>query len=68
MARADFNNSRKPVFYRLIKNPEWLSIDLKTGLISGIPSYTGNTQITGEAADETGELICQSYTLHTLPV
>ena len=66
--RADFNNSRKPVSYRLIESPEWLTVDLKTGLISGIPPDTGDIQVTVEAGDETGETVCQRYTLHILAI
>jgi len=67
-ARADFNNSRKPVSYRLIESPAWLNVDLKSGLISGIPSNTGDAQITVEAADTTGEIVQQHYILHILAI
>jgi len=67
-AQADFNNSCRPVSYRLTKSPAWLNVHPRTGLISGIPPQADDTQITVEAGDENGETVRQNYTLHILPL
>jgi hypothetical protein len=67
-AHADFNESRKPIRYRLLAHPPWLSIDRDTGLICGTPETVGDVTVTVEAYDEAGETARQTYTLHVVPL
>jgi hypothetical protein len=67
-ACADFNASRKPIFYRLVEGPPWLKVDRETGLILGVPPAIGAFQVAVEAADEGGSRARQDYQLHILPV
>jgi len=67
-ARADFNKSGEPVSYRLVKGPSWLRMDAKTGILTGVPDNTGDTEVTIEAFDAQGETARQTYTLYVIPV
>jgi hypothetical protein len=67
-AHADFNDSRKPIRYRLIEHPAWLTINPESGLIRGVPDKVGDATVTVEAYDESGETARQSYTLHVVPL
>ena len=67
-ARADFNESRGKVRYRLESSPEWLSIDPDSGLVRGTPQEVGEYPIEIEAFDDAGETAKQCYVLHVLPV
>lgn len=66
--RADFNESRRKVRYRLREGPPWLTIDPDTGIIQGTPPKVEDVTVTIEAYDDAGETARQSYTLHMLPV
>ncbi len=66
--RADFNKSGEPVSYRLVKGPSWLRMDAKTGILTGVPDNTGDTEVTIEAFDAQGETARQTYTLYVIPV
>ncbi|MBI2191609.1 MAG: cadherin-like beta sandwich domain-containing protein [Planctomycetes bacterium] len=65
-ARADFNASRQKVRYRLIEGPNWLKLDVETGVLRGTPPAPQDVRVTIEAFDAAGELVRQSYTLHVL--
>jgi hypothetical protein len=67
-AHADFNQSRKPIRFRLLEQPAWLTIDRETGLIRGTPETIGDATVTVEAYDEAGETARQTYTLHVVPL
>jgi hypothetical protein len=62
---ADFNESAKPVSYRLIESPKWLNID-NAGVISGVPSEAGEYPVVVEAYDSAGETARQSYSIHVI--
>jgi hypothetical protein len=66
-ARADFNKSGKPVCYRLVQGPAWLSIDPATGVLRGTPATPGDSAVDIEAFDTAKETARQSYTLHVIP-
>jgi len=65
-AEADFNQSAVPIEYRLLRGPEWLTVDPKTGVISGVPAAVGDYAVEVEAFDSAGETARQSYTLHVV--
>ena len=67
-ARADFNRSGGPVRYRLVEGADWLSVDAETGTVTGIAPEGGETRVTLEALDDTGETAQQHYALHVIPV
>ncbi len=67
-ARADFNESRQQVRYRLTEGPAWLTVEPETGLVRGTPPKVEDVTITVEAYDDAGETARQTYTLHALPV
>jgi len=67
-ACADFNRSCRPVRYRLVSGPEWLSVDSESGLVHGTPPSAGDVGVTIEAYDDAGESVQQCYTLHVLPI
>ena len=66
-AKADFNNSCEPIYYRLIDSPSWLFIEPDTGFVYGRAEEAGNFSVTVEAYDSAGEQARQSYILHILP-
>jgi hypothetical protein len=66
--RADFNESRQKVRYRLTEGPAWLAIHPETGLVRGTPPTVEDVTVTVEAYDDAGETARQTYTLHILPV
>lgn len=59
---------RDSLNYRLIEAAYWLSIDIATGLIRGIPSLddVGYTTVAVEVADSKGGTDSQTYTLNVL--
>jgi hypothetical protein len=65
-ARADFNRGGGPVKYRLKKSPAWMSVDEKTGVVSGIPPEMGEFAVELEAYDDAGERVTQAYVLHVI--
>lgn len=65
-AHAEFNASLKPVRYKLLEAPDWLTIDADTGTISGTPPATGNFRVAVQACDDAGETAVQEYTLHVI--
>lgn len=67
-ARADFNDSRQPVRYRLVEAPAWLTVDPSTGVLNGAPDALGDYPVTLEAYDDGGATARQSYTLHIIPL
>lgn len=64
---ADFNESAKPVSYRLTEKPKWLSIDSK-GVISGVPTEAGDYPVVIEAYDDAGEKAQQAFTVRVIPL
>jgi hypothetical protein len=67
-AVADFGVAGLPVRYRLTRGPAWLALDAATGLLEGTPPAEGDFAVELEAADSTGTLAVQSFTLHVTPV
>ncbi len=67
-ARADFNSGGGPVSYRLVKGPSWIWMDAKTGIMTGVPDKTGDSEVSIEAFDAAGETARQTYSLHVIPV
>jgi site-specific DNA-adenine methylase len=67
-ARADFNQSRGKIHYRLRETLAWLRVDSATGLIRGTPNAAGDFTVSVEAYDDAGETARQVFTLHVLPV
>lgn len=67
-ASADFNESAKPIMFRLAKGPEWLSVDAASGVVSGVPGTPGDYAVSVEAYDEAGESARQDYNLHVVPL
>lgn len=67
-ARADFNHSRAPVRYRLLRGPEWLVLDPATGTLTGTPPAPGQDGVALEAGDDAGETARQEFTIDVLPV
>ena len=65
-ARADFNQSRRSVLYRLKRGPKWLSVDRKTGVLSGTAAKAGDFSVCVEAYDARRETARQEYTLHVI--
>lgn len=65
-ALADFNRSRQPIRYRLLKHPDWLSIHPGTGVVRGTPSIAQPVDVTIEAYDDAGETATQTYTIHMI--
>ncbi len=63
-ARADFNSGGGPVSYRLVKGPSWIWMDAKTGIMTGVPDKTGDSEVSIEAFDAAGETARQ--TIHSM--
>ena len=62
-ARADFNAGGRPVSYRLVEAPPWLSVEADSGLVRGTPPAEGGYPVALEAFDDHGETVRQEYTL-----
>lgn len=67
-ARADFHASGKPVKYKLLKGPSWLSLNADTGTLRGITAEKGEYPIEIEARAAAGESVTQAFTLHVIGI
>ena len=65
-AFADFSKSGQKARYKLINPPQWLTIDEKTGYVSGVAEKETIENIIIEAFDDTGEAVRQEYELHIM--
>ncbi|MCE9592071.1 MAG: cadherin-like beta sandwich domain-containing protein [Planctomycetes bacterium] len=65
-ARADFHASGRPLRYRLVTAPAWLTIEADTGVVRGISPAIGEFPVTIEADDGAGETARQEYALHVI--
>lgn len=65
-ARADFNENPNAIRYRLLEAPPWMTVDARTGLVSGMPTEPGKFRVILEAFDDAGGVATQDFTLHVV--